>query len=117
MDRIEEGKSAPGLTTLECYYLFRNWYLLPCKHIFHEHMYRDMKLLTTDTWRMFQGMFEENSFEVYKSHELMIEFVQIEQQKEAENWRLTVAELTERVCDKYWRVEEMGVKRWVMLRE
>ncbi len=24
MDRIEEGKSAPGLTSLECYCLFRN---------------------------------------------------------------------------------------------
>jgi hypothetical protein len=108
MDRIEEGKSAPGLTSLECYCLFRNRYLLPCKHIFHEHMYGDMKLLTADTWRMFQGMFEENGFEVYESRELMIEFVQTEQQKDAENRRLTVAELTERVRDRYWRVEEMG---------
>ena len=71
-------------------------------------MYGDMKLLTTDTWRMFQGMFEENGFEVYESRESMIEFVQTEQQKEAENRRLTVAELTERVRDRYWRVEEMG---------
>ena len=71
-------------------------------------MYGDMKLLTTDTWRMFQGMFEENGFEVYESRESMIEFVQTEQQKKAENRRLTVAELTERVRDRYWRVEELG---------
>ena len=32
----------------------------------------------------------------------------MEQQKKAENRRLTVAELTERVRDRYWRVEEMG---------
>ena len=31
-----------------------------------------------------------------------------EQQKEAENWRLNVMELTERICDRYWSVEEMG---------
>ena len=71
-------------------------------------MYGDMKLLTTDTWRMFQEMFEENGFEVYESRESMIEFVQTEQQKDAENRRLTVAELTERVRDRYWRVEELG---------
>ena len=71
-------------------------------------MYGNMKLLTTDTWRMFQGMFEESGFEVYESCESMIEDVQTEQQKEAENRRLTVAELTERVRDRYWRVEEMG---------
>ena len=70
-------------------------------------MYGDMKLLTTDTWRMFQGMFEENGFEVYESRESMIEFVQTEQQKDAENRRLTVAELTERVRDRYCRVEEL----------
>jgi len=57
-------------------------------------------------------MFEKNGFEVYENRELVIEFVQSEQQKEVENRRLVVAELTERVRDKYWRVEEMGdVKR------
>ena len=57
-------------------------------------------------------MFEESGFEVYENRELVIEFVQSEQQKEVENRRLVVAELTERVRDKYWRVEEMGdVKR------
>ena len=34
--------------------------------------------------------------------------MQTEQQKEAECRRLTVAELTERVRDRYWRVEELG---------
>jgi len=53
-------------------------------------------------------MFEESGFEIYKSHEIVIEFIQMEQQKEAENQRLTVAKLTERIHDRYWRVEEMG---------
>ena len=42
-------------------------------------------------------MFEKSGFEVYESCELVIEFVQSEQQKAVENRRLTVAELTERV--------------------
>ena len=108
MDRVEKGKSVLGLTSLNCYCLFRNRYLLPCKHIFHEHMYGNSKLLTTDVWKIFQGMFEESGFEVYESRKLVIEFVQSEQQKEVENRRLTVAELTERVRDRYWKVEEMG---------
>ena len=112
MDRIEKGKSVSGLTSLNCHCLFRNRYLLPCKHIFHEHIYGNSKLLTADVWKIFQGMFEESGFEVYENRELVIEFVQSEQQKEVENRRLVVAELTERVRDKYWRVEEMGdVKR------
>ncbi|CAB4477296.1 unnamed protein product [Rhizophagus irregularis] len=112
MDRLEKGKGAPGLTSLDCHYLFRNRYLLPCKHIFHEHMYGDVKLLTTDVWRIFQKIFEESGFEVYEHRELVIEFVQTEQQKKAESRKLTVFELTERVRDRYWSVEE-----GVMLRE
>ncbi|CAB4383384.1 unnamed protein product [Rhizophagus irregularis] len=108
MNRLEKGKGAPGLTSLDCHCLFRNRYLLPCKHIFHEHMYGNTKLLTADVWKMFQEMFEESSFEVYESHESVITFVQTEKQKDIENRRLTVAELTERVRDRYWRVEEMG---------
>ena len=76
MDRIESGKSAPGLTSLDCHCLFRNRYLLPCKHIFHEHMYGNSKLLTTDVWKIFQKMFEESGFEIYESRESVIEFVQ-----------------------------------------
>ncbi|PKC58464.1 hypothetical protein RhiirA1_541059 [Rhizophagus irregularis] len=106
MDRLEKGKGAPGLTSLDCHCLFHNRYLLPCKHIFHEHMYGDVKLLTTDVWRMFQKIFEESGFEVYEHRELVIEFVQTEQQKKAKSRKLTVFELTERVCDRYWSVEE-----------
>jgi hypothetical protein len=74
MDRLEKGKGAPGLTLLDCHCLFCNRYLLPCKHIFHEHMYGNMKLLTTDVWRMFQKIFEKSGFEVYEHRELVIEF-------------------------------------------
>ena len=108
MNRIEKGKSALGLISLNCFCLFCNRYLLPCRHIFHEHMYGNVKLLTADAWRAFQRIFEESGFEVYESREQVIEFMQTEQQKEAECRRLTVAELTERVRDRYWRVEETG---------
>ncbi|RHZ87399.1 hypothetical protein Glove_36g11 [Diversispora epigaea] len=54
-------------------------------------------------WRMFQKMFEESGFEVYKSRELFIIEcgAQTEQQKSAKNRRFAVAELTERVRDRY----------------
>jgi len=107
MNRIEKGKGVPGLTSLDCYCLFRNRYLLPCKHIFHEHLYGN-KLLTADVWSMFREMFEESGFEVYESRESFIEYAQTEQQKGAEHRRLVVAELTERMRDRYWYVEEAG---------
>lgn len=107
MDRLEKGKGVPGLNSLNCYCLFRNRYLLPCKHIFHEHMYGN-KLLTADVWKMFHEIFQESGFEVYESRESFIEYVQTEQQKSTENRRIAVGELTERMRDRYWRVEEKG---------
>ena len=53
-------------------------------------------------------MFEESGFEIYESCEIVIKFIPMEQQKEAKNQRLTVTELTKRVRDRYWKVEEMG---------
>ena len=77
MNRIEKGKGVPDLTSLDCYCLFRNRYLLPCKHIFHKYLYSN-KLLTADIWSMFREMFEESGFEVYESRESFIEYVQAE---------------------------------------
>ena len=107
MDRIEKGKCAPGLTSLDCHCLFRNRYLLPCKHIFHEHMHGSIKLLTDQTWKIFQKMFEETGFEIYESRKLVI-IEKTEQQKAAESRKLTINELTERIRDGYWRIEERG---------
>ncbi|GBB90009.1 hypothetical protein RclHR1_00920002 [Rhizophagus clarus] len=53
-------------------------------------------------------MFEECGYEIYEGRETIIEFVQTKEQKEAENRRLSVVELTEKIRDKYWNVEEMG---------
>jgi len=53
-------------------------------------------------------MFEENGFEIYEHCELVKIFEQTNQQKEAENRKLTINELTERIRDCYWRVEEKG---------
>ncbi|PKY60290.1 hypothetical protein RhiirA4_518069 [Rhizophagus irregularis] len=66
------------------------------------------KLLTAKVWKMFHEMFEESGFEVYESQESFIEYVQTEQQKGAESQKIAVGELTERMRDRYWRVEEMG---------
>ncbi|CAB4390823.1 unnamed protein product [Rhizophagus irregularis] len=84
MNRLEKGKGVPGLSSLDCFCLFHHRYLLPCKHIFHEHMYGN-KLLTADVWQMFRATFEENGFEVYESRESFIEYVQTEQQKSAKD--------------------------------
>ncbi|POG70593.1 hypothetical protein GLOIN_2v1775727 [Rhizophagus irregularis DAOM 181602=DAOM 197198] len=79
MNRLEKGKGVPG-----------------------------NKLLTSDVWQMFREIFEESGFEVYESRESFIEYVQTEQQKRAEDRRIAVGELTERMRDRYWRVEETG---------
>ncbi|CAG8641422.1 2589_t:CDS:2 [Cetraspora pellucida] len=76
-------------------------------HIFYEHMYGN-NLLTADVWKKFQEMFEESGFEVYISWESLVKYVQSEQQRSAENRRIAVIELTERVHDKYWYIEEMS---------
>lgn len=52
-------------------------------------------------------MFEKCGYEIYKRRESIIEFAQTKQLKEAEDKRLTVVELTERIRDKYWRIEEL----------
>ena len=108
--RLEKGKVAPGLTLAKCECLFHHKYLLPCKHIFHEHMHGTNKLLAGDGWMKFQRMFEESGFEVYESRGLMeVEDVgQTEEEREAERRRVTVNELMERTRDQYWRVEERG---------
>ena len=69
--RIEKGKVAPGLMSVNCDCLFFRCYLLPCRHVFHEHMYGVKRLLSVDAWEQFQQMFEETGFEVYQHHELV----------------------------------------------
>ncbi|GBB95980.1 hypothetical protein RclHR1_02660001, partial [Rhizophagus clarus] len=108
--RMEKGKSAPGLTSLHCYCLFFHRYLLPCRHIFHEHAYGVTKLLTSDVWEKFQRMFDKAGFDIYISRGLVdLEVPRMtEAEKATENRRLAVSELMERVRDMYWRVEETG---------
>jgi hypothetical protein len=107
MNRLEKEKGVPGLTSLDCYCLFCHRYLLPCKHIFHEHMYGN-KLLTPDVWQIFRVIFEESGFKVYESRESFIEYVQMEQQKSAEDRRIAVNNLTKRMHDRYYHVEKTG---------
>lgn len=108
--RMEKGKSPPGLTSLHCYCLFFHRYLLPCRHIFHEHTYGVTKLLTSDAWEKFQQMFDEAGFDIYIHRGLVdLEVSRMtEAEKATENRRLAISELMERVRDMYWRVEERG---------
>jgi len=55
-----------------------------------------------------KSILREGDYEIYEGRESVIKFVQIKQQKEAKNQRLTVVELTERIHDRYWNVEERG---------
>ncbi|CAG8537784.1 16602_t:CDS:2 [Gigaspora rosea] len=80
MNRLEKSKGVPGLISLDCYCLFRNRYLLLCKHIFYGN-----NLLTADVWKRFQEMFKESRFEVYESRESFVVYVQSEQQRGAKN--------------------------------
>ncbi|RHZ88255.1 hypothetical protein Glove_24g42 [Diversispora epigaea] len=72
-----------------------------------ESYHSELKRLTSSSHDLigFQEMFEEYG---YEGRESVIEFIQTKQQKEAEDRRLTVVELTERVWDRYWSVEEIG---------
>ncbi|CAB4431785.1 unnamed protein product [Rhizophagus irregularis] len=69
--RIEKGKPTPGLISLNCNCLFFCQFLLPCWHIFYEHIYGNIKLLTVDIWKKFQKMFEKAGFEIYMHRELV----------------------------------------------
>ena len=108
--RLEKGKEAPGLMSVECHCLFHHRYLLPCKHIFHEHIYGTTKLLAGDGWRNFQRMFEESGFEVYESRGVVEveELEHTEEERAAESRRFAVGGLMERTRDQYWRIEERG---------
>ncbi|RHZ71905.1 hypothetical protein Glove_249g13 [Diversispora epigaea] len=108
--RLEKGKFPSNLISVYCNCLFYYRYLLPCHHIFHEHMYGAIKLLTANTWVKFQQMFEENVFEVYFNHQLVeVDMSEkIISEKAAENQRLAVNELMERTRDVYWKIEEKG---------
>jgi hypothetical protein len=110
--RIEKGKPPPNLEMPECHCIFFRRYLLPCKHMFHQHLFgcNPGELLTTNVWEGFQMAFMEAGLEVYESRELVEvpEPVQTLAEKDAEARRLQVNELMERVRDKYWIVENRG---------
>ncbi|RIB12096.1 hypothetical protein C2G38_2201621 [Gigaspora rosea] len=108
--RVKKGKISPGLTFLMCDCLFFRQYLLPCRHIFHEHLYGATQLLTSNAWRNFQQIFDEARFEIYMNHELVDVIMpeRTEAERAAENRHLAINELMERACDAYWKVEEKG---------
>jgi hypothetical protein len=109
LGRIEKGKEPPGLDVAECHCRFFKRYLVPCRHIFHEHIYGVAKILTAQAWQNFQEMFAEAGYEVYEHRELVEEReFETEEQRQAENLRLEMNEITERIRDAFWRTLEGG---------
>lgn len=110
--RIEKGKPPPELDEPECDCIFFQRYYVPCKHILHAHVFgnQDQPLLTEDAWKTFRHLFEESGMEVYRSHELMEIPLQVMTQEEvkAEDQRLRVNELLERVRNTFWAKVEGG---------
>jgi hypothetical protein len=109
-DRLEKGKLPPNLVTAECSCNFFSCYLLPCRHIFHEHMFGQCKLLTASVWHSFQAMFEESGFEVYEHRERVTipQHKPTQAEKDAEHLRVRVEEINERVRDTYFSILEGG---------
>lgn len=108
--RLEKGKPPPDLVTAECHCRFFSCYLLPCRHIFHEHMFGQNKLLTDSVWQFFQHMFQESGYEVYEHRERVTapQHQQTQAERDAEHLRVRVEEINERVRDKYFSILEAG---------
>lgn len=113
-NRLEKGKPPPGLDTAECHCSFFSRYLLPCCHIFHEHLFGQNKLLTDITWHSFQAMFNECGFEVYEHCERVeaCKHKRSQAEKDAEHLRVRVEEVSERLRGAYYNVlENEGVEK------
>ena len=109
IDRLAKGKAPPNLSTPECECRFFVHYLLPCRHMFHQHMF-GQKLLSDVTWHSFQNMFQESGFEVYEHRERVDrseEYV-TQANQGTECLRVRVEEVNERVRDKYFSIVESG---------
>jgi hypothetical protein len=109
-DRLERGKQPPNLVTAECHCRFFSCYMLPCRHIFHEHMFGEKKLLTDIVWCSFQCMFEESGFEVYEHRECVTvsQDNTTQAERDAERLRVRIEEINERVRDTYFSILEGG---------
>jgi hypothetical protein len=109
LSRIEKGKEPPGLIEAGCHCRFFRHYLVPCRHIFHEHFHGTTKLLTEHVWRLFQDTFAEAGYSVYERREVVevLEF-ETEEQRQAEKLRLEMNEITERFRDSFWRILDDG---------
>jgi len=113
-DRLEKSKLPPGLDTAECHCSFFSRYLLPCQHIFHEHMFGKNKLLTDTTWHSFQLMFDECGFEVYEHRERVdtCKNKPTQAERDAEHLRVRVEEVNERLRGAYYKIlESEGVEK------
>ncbi|CAG8470748.1 3420_t:CDS:2, partial [Scutellospora calospora] len=69
----------------------------------HKFPYLFQQLLVKEACAVMNRIEKESGFEVYEGRELVIvELVQTEQQRKTKNLKLTMNELNERVCNKYW---------------
>ena len=110
--RLETGKLAPGLDSPECHCLFFRRYLLPCRHILHEHLFGNdgNNLLTDEVWLTYRRMYNESGMDVYRSRELIEVPVRVptEEEQNTERFRLKVNELLELARSKFWDKMEQG---------
>jgi hypothetical protein len=109
LSRIEKGKEPPGLIEPECHCRFFTHYLIPCRHIFHEHFHGMTRLLTGHVWQSFQDVFAEAGYSVYERREAVeVPENETEEQRQAENLRLRMNEITERFRDLFWKILDRG---------
>jgi hypothetical protein len=110
--RLEQGKAPPNLFAAECDCQFFARYLLPCRHIFHQHMFGQTKILTENMWHSFQIMFEESGFEVYEHREHFdtSKVKPTQAERDTEHLRTRVEELNERLRDKYFSILERNIE-------
>jgi hypothetical protein len=107
-DRLETGKPPPNLIAAECHCRFFSRYLLPCRHIFHGHMFGQHKLLTESVWHSFQVMFAESGFEVYQHRECVTvpEDKRTRGERDSEHLRVRIEEINEKLWDMYFSILE-----------
>lgn len=110
MERLAKGKAPPGMIELDCHCRFFTRYLVPCRHMFHEHIYGKNKILTELAWKAFQDMFAENGMTIYESRGVVeLPVVELtEAQREARRLQDEMEEFAERQRDAFFRVLERG---------
>ncbi|CAG8509342.1 15205_t:CDS:2 [Cetraspora pellucida] len=108
--RVEKRKLLPNLIAPKCTCLFFCRYLVPCKHIFHQHLFGQAsnKLLTINIWKRLQDMFVKEGIAIYEGNKItkILVPVQTLEEKEMKARRLHIGEIMEKIYDRYRTTEK-----------